>query len=81
MMIALPKDAATIMISHTRKNIAGILSKSFDIKIGEVIEEDQLGFRRDKATRHDICLTRIIAQRVLDGKNEMFEFLRLAKGF
>ena len=41
-------------------------------KIEEVIEEDQFGFRKGKGTRDAIGLMRIISERVLDVKEEMF---------
>ena len=74
-MIALPKknqakkcsDLRTIiLISDTGKIVARLLSKRLESKIEEVIEEDQLGFRKGKGTRDAIGLMRIISERVLD---------------
>ena len=41
-------------------------------KIEEVINEDQLGFRKGKGTRDAIGLMRIITERVLEVNEEMF---------
>jgi Reverse transcriptase (RNA-dependent DNA polymerase). len=79
-MIALPKktqakkcsDHRTIsLISYAGKIVARFLSKRLESKIEEVIEEDQIGFRKGKGTRDAIELLRIISERVLDVKEEM----------
>ena len=76
-MIALPKknqgkkcsDHRTIsLISHNGKAVARIISKILESKIEEVIEEDQLGFRKGKGTGNALGLYRIISERVLDDK-------------
>jgi hypothetical protein len=73
-MIALPKknqakkcsDHKTIRpISHTGKIVAHILSKRFESKIEEVIE-DQFEFQKGKGTKDANGLMRIISERVLD---------------
>ena len=72
-MIALPKknrgkkcsDRRTIiLISFTGNIVTPILSKRLEIKIEEVIKEDQFGFRKCKGTRNAIGLMRIISERM-----------------
>ena len=79
-MIALPRKnqakkcsghKTISLISHTRKTVAHILRKRLEIKIEEVIEEDQFGFWKGKGTRDAIGLMRFISERVLDVKEEM----------
>ena len=65
-------DHRTIsIISHTGNIVARILSKRLESKIGEVIEEDQFGFRKGEGARDAIGLMRIISERVLEVKEEM----------
>ena len=66
-------DHRTIsLISHTGKIVARILSKRSENKIEEIIAEDQFGFRKGKGTRDAVGLMRIISERELDVKEEMF---------
>ena len=90
-MIALPKKNQTEkcdyrrtigQISHTGKIVTFILSKRFECKIEEVIEEDQFGFQKGKGTRDAIGLMRIISERVLDFKEDMcLRFIDWQKAF
>ena len=80
-MIALPKknwakecsDHRTIsLISHTGKIVAHFLNIRLESKLEEITEEDQFGFWRGKGTRDAIGLIRIIFERALDVKEEIF---------
>jgi hypothetical protein len=42
------------LISHTAKRVAWILMRRIERKIGDVLGEDQLGFRRGKGTRNAV---------------------------
>ena len=79
-MIAIPMknqakkccDHRTVsLISHPGKIVARIISKRLESKIEEVIEEDQIGFRKGKGIRYTIGLMRIISESMLDVKEEM----------
>jgi len=78
-MIALKKktkatkcsDYHTISLTaHTAKIIAKILRR-IEKKIGDVLGEDQFGFRRRKGTRDAIGMMRIIAERTLEIDEEL----------
>jgi len=72
-------DHRTIsLISHTAKIIATILRRRIERKIGDVLGEDQFGFRRGKGTREAIRMMRIIAERTLE--IDVCLFHRLAEG-
>ena len=51
------------------------------MKIEEVIEGDQFGFRKGKGTRYAIGLMRIISERVLGIKKDVSVLHRWAEGF
>ena len=79
-MIALKKkpqatkcsDHCTIsLIAHTTKIIAKILRRKIEMKIEDVLGEDQFGFRRGKGTRDAIGMTRIISEHTLEIDEEL----------
>jgi hypothetical protein len=53
-------DNSTIsLIVHTAKIEARILRRGIELKIEDVLREDQFGFRRGKRTRHATGMLRI----------------------
>ena len=60
-----------ILILHTGKIVACIVSKRLESKIEEVIEEDKFGFQKGKGNRNAIGIMRIIPETVLDIKEEI----------
>jgi hypothetical protein len=74
-MIALKKkpqatkcnDHRTIsLIAHTPKRVTKILTRRTEMKIEDVLGEDQFGFRRGKETRDAIGMLRTMSERTLE---------------
>jgi len=56
-------DHRTIsLITHTAKIVAKVLRRKIERKIGDVLGEDQFGFRRGKGTGDAIGMLRIISE-------------------
>jgi len=56
-------DHRTIsLIAHTAKIVAKILRRRSEKKIEDVLEENQIGFRRGKGTRDAIGMLKIISE-------------------
>jgi hypothetical protein len=70
------------IIVHTAKIVLRILRRRMKRKIGDVLREDQFGFRRGKGTREAIVMLRIISQQILDVKEELYAcFIDWQKAF
>ena len=66
-------DHRTIsLIARTAKMVAKILRKRIEMKIEDVLRQDQFGFRRGKGTRNAIGMLRIISERTLETDEELF---------
>jgi hypothetical protein len=59
------------IIVHTAKIVVRILRRRMKRKIGDVLREDQFGFRRGKGTREATVMLRIISEQILDEKEEL----------
>jgi len=70
--VAKCSDHRTIsLIAHTAKIVAKILRRRIEMKIEDVLGEDQFGFRRGKGTRDAIGMLRIISERTLKTDEEI----------
>jgi hypothetical protein len=59
------------LITHTAKIVLRILRRSIERKIGDVLGENQLGFRRGKGIRDEVGMLRIISERTLNMDQEL----------
>jgi len=70
------------LITHAAKRIAWILRRRIERKIGEVLGEDQLRFRRGKVTRDAVGAMWIISKQTLDIDEELCDcFIDKQKAF
>ncbi|XP_026475428.1 uncharacterized protein LOC113380301 [Ctenocephalides felis] len=66
-------DHRTIsLISHTGKVVAKILTRPLKNKIEQYMSEDQFGFRKRRGTRDAIGILRIMSNRCLDVKQNIY---------